>query len=72
MSNAKRYLDALFRTMASVARLFSARCWSNLEMIVDVARAQPPAQYQNVMSKRLGKLRNLRWFTPAKSFRRSG
>lgn len=33
MSNAKRYLDALFRTMASVARLFSARCWSNLEMI---------------------------------------
>ena len=34
-----------------------------------MALAQPPAQYQNVMSKRLRKLRNLRWFTPAKTFR---
>ena len=34
-----------------------------------MALAQSPAQYQNVMSKRLRKLRNLRWFTPAKTFR---
>jgi hypothetical protein len=37
-----------------------------------VALAQPPAQYQNVMHKRLKKAKKLALVHPAKSFRRSG